>query len=68
MQIMTQQAQTGMITDTDYLNVMRKQLDHDRKLVQYFTDQKNPDKAKIVNERVPILIKEIEEGIKAIKK
>ncbi len=66
-QILMQQAQNGDITENDYLKIMKVQLDHDRKLLAYFKDQKNNLKAFLVNERISLLIKEIEEGINKIK-
>jgi hypothetical protein len=46
-----------------YLGMLRYQLDHDRKLAKYFQDKKEIEKTKLVAERIPILISEIEEAV-----
>lgn len=62
------EAQMGsQITIEDYLGVLRFALDHDQKLVKYFEGKKDLAKGKLVAERIPLLIAEIEEIIKYIK-
>ncbi len=51
------------ITVNMYLGLLRFQLDHDRKLLKYFQDKKDPERGKLVAERLPILISEIEEVV-----
>lgn len=58
----------GEITINMYLGMIRYQLDHDRKLAKYFQDKKEVEKLKLVTERIPILISEIEEAVDYITK
>ena len=51
------------ITVNMYLGLLRFQLDHDRKLLKYFQDKKDAERGKLVAERLPILISEIEEVV-----
>jgi len=58
------EAQMGSeISINMYLGMLRYQLDHDRKLLKYFQDKKDGDKTKLVAERIPVLIAEIEEAV-----
>lgn len=57
----------GDLTPELYLNIIRNQLDHDQKLFKYFETQNQLDKAKLVSERIPLLISEINELIDYIK-
>ncbi len=62
------EAQLGdQITIDNYLGLLRYQLEHDQKLQKYFETQKQLDKMKIVSERIPLLISEIEECITFLK-
>jgi len=51
------------ITVNMYLGLLRFQLEHDRKLLKYFQDKKDAERGKLVAERIPILIAEIEEVV-----
>ena len=51
------------ITINMYLGMLRYQLDHDRKLLKYFQDKKDVEKSKLVAERIPVLIAELEEAV-----
>ena len=52
----------------DYLALLKTTFDHDKKLVAYFTQIKNAEKAKLVSERLPLIIKETEELMKQMPK
>jgi hypothetical protein len=56
-----------LISPEQYLNILRFQLDHDQKLMKYFEQQKQMEKGKLVAERIPIIISEIEEMINFLK-
>lgn len=51
----------------DYILIMNKQLQKDKKLVQFFEQEKMIEQGKKVAERIPILIKELEEAIEYSK-
>ncbi len=55
------------ISPEQYLGLIRYQLDHDQKLMKYFEQQKQLEKGKLVGERLPILISEVEELITFLK-
>jgi hypothetical protein len=50
-----------------YILIMKKQLDKDRKLVQYFEENKMIEQGKKVAERIPLIVKEMEEAISFAK-
>ena len=52
----------------DYLALLKTTFDHDKKLVSYFTQIKNGEKAKLVSERLPLILKETEELMKQMPK
>ena len=56
------------ISPNDYLALLKNSFDHDKKLATYFSQQKDAEKAKLVSERLPLLIKETEELIKQMPK
>jgi hypothetical protein len=55
------------ISIQDYIMLMKTQIDKDRKLALYFEQEKMMDKARIVAERIPIIIKELEEALEFAK-
>lgn len=55
------------ISIDDYIVLMKTQIDKDRKLALYFEQEKMIDKLKLVAERIPIIIKEIEEALEFAK-
>jgi hypothetical protein len=55
------------ISIQDYIILMKTQIEKDRKLALYFEQEKMIDKAKIVAERIPIIIKELEEAMEFAK-
>jgi hypothetical protein len=67
-QILMNQIEGGVFSPEDYLMIMKNQLEKDKKLQQYFTDKGDMAKKQLVSERMPILIKEITEGINFLKK
>ena len=52
------------ISPQDYLTLLKSTFSHDKKLVDYFNQQKDVEKAKLVTERLPLIIKETEELMK----
>ena len=52
----------------DYLLLLKSTFDHDKKLAAYFNQIKDTEKAKLVSERLPLLIKETEELMKQMPK
>jgi hypothetical protein len=52
----------------DYLALLRTTFEHDKKLATYFNQQKDSEKSKLVSERLPLLIKEMEELMKQMPK
>ena len=52
----------------DYLALIRTSFEHDKKLATYFNQQKDSEKSKLVSERLPLLIKEMEELMKQMPK
>ena len=57
----------GVLSPEKYITVMKIQLDHDRKLLSYLESLKQMGKAKLVAERIPLLIQEMDEVIKYMK-
>lgn len=55
------------ISIQDYIMLMKTQIDKDRKLAIYFEQEKMMDKARMVAERIPITIKELEEALEYAK-
>lgn len=47
----------------DYIQLMTKQVNHDRRLGKFFEQEKMIEKGKLVSERISILIQEIKEAI-----
>ena len=45
----------------DYLNLLRYNYSHDQKLLEYFKNNKEQEKMELVNERLPLITKEIQE-------
>ena len=56
------------ISPQDYLTLLKTTFDHDKKLVDYFTQQKDAEKSKLVTERLPLILKETEELMKQMPK
>ena len=52
----------------DYLVLLRTTFAHDKKLVDYFNQQKDTEKSKLVAERLPLILKETEELMKQMPK
>ena len=52
----------------DYLILLRTTFEHDKKLASYFNQIKDSEKSKLVSERLPLLIKEMEELMKQMPK
>ena len=52
----------------DYLLLIRSSFEHDKKLASYFNQIKDSEKSKLVSERLPLLIKEMEELMKQMPK
>jgi hypothetical protein len=57
----------AVLSPEKYITVMKLQLDHDRKLLSYLESLKQMGKAKLVAERIPLLIQEMDEVIKYMK-
>lgn len=57
----------GVLGPEKYITILKLQLDHDRKLLSYLESLKQMGKAKQVSERIPILIREIDDMIKYLK-
>lgn len=58
------ESQLGDALSVDsYILIMKKQLDKDRKLLTYFEQNKMPEQAKKVSERIPLIVAEMEEAI-----
>ncbi len=55
------------ISPQDYLGLLRFSLEHDQKLQKYFEVEKKMDKFKIVSERIPLIIADIQECITMLK-
>ncbi len=51
----------GAISMDAYIGKLNMQLLHDRKLLQYFKDKKDLEKAKICQERVTMMVSELKE-------
>ena len=52
----------------DYLVLLRTTFARGRKLADYFNQQKDTEKSKLVAERLPLIIKETEELVKKMPK
>jgi hypothetical protein len=57
----------GDLSPESYLGLIKFQLEHDQKLLKYFETQKQIENAKLVSERIPLLINEISEVIDYVK-
>ena len=55
------------ISPQDYSNLLKATFDHDKKLAEYFKQIGDKDKFQLVNERLPLIIKETEELMKEMK-
>jgi hypothetical protein len=51
------------LTVDRYIGVMKVQLEHDRKLLAYLESLKDMAKAKQVADRIPLILKEMDEAI-----
>ena len=56
------------ISPQDYLTLLKTTFAHDKKLVDYFNQEKNIEKSKLVSERLPLIVKETEELMKQMPK
>ena len=56
------------ISPQDYLTLLKTTFDHDKKLVDFFNQNKDAEKSKLVSERLPLIIKETEELMKQMPK
>ena len=56
------------ITPQDYLALLKFSFDHDKKLAEYFKQTGDKDKFTLVNERLPLIVKEMEALIKEMPK
>jgi hypothetical protein len=52
----------------DYLTLLKTTFAHDKKLVDYFNQEKDKEKSLLVSERLPLLFQETEELMKQMKK
>ena len=52
------------ISPQDYLVLLRTTFEHDKKLAEYFKQKGDKDKFTLVNERLPLIFKEIEDFVK----
>ena len=52
------------ISPQDYLVLLRTTFEHDKKLAEYFKQKADKDKFTLVNERLPLIFKEIEDFVK----
>ena len=52
----------------DYLVLLRTTFAHDKRLADYFNQQKDTEKSKLVTERLPLILKETEELMKQMPK
>lgn len=59
---MKSQIEDGDITLQNYINVLTEQIAKDKKLAEYFKQEEQKGKFLLVNEKLQIMIKEIEEG------
>jgi len=56
------------ISPQDYLTLLRITFEHDKKLAEYFKQIKDKEKFDLVNERLPLILKEMEELVKQLPK
>lgn len=66
-QILENQMGAGAVSPNDYLVIMKNQLEKDQKLLKYFQDKGDNSNAKLVAERIPLLMKEISKLIDFLK-
>jgi hypothetical protein len=57
----------GTLTVDRYIAVMKMQLEKDRKLLSYFESKKEMNKAKQVADRMPLILKEMDDAINYAK-
>jgi len=65
---MKEQVMEGAITIDNYVGILNKQAQKDKRLAQYFSQSGVKDKAAAVFERLKIVVKEIEEAMAHLKK
>lgn len=65
---MKEQVMEGAITIENYVGILNKQIQKDKRLAQYFNQNGIKDKATIVFERLKIIVKEMEEAMNHVKK
>ena len=51
----------SQIGPEDYLHLLRYTYSHDQKVLEYFKNNKDQEKMELVNERLPLIAKEIQE-------
>ncbi len=56
------------ISPQDYSALLKVTFDHDKKLLEYFKQTGDKEKYMLVNERVPLIVKELEELMKQMPK
>jgi hypothetical protein len=57
----------GTLSVDRYIAIMKMQMEHDRKLMAYFESKKEMPKVKQVADRIPLILKEMEEAINFAK-
>ena len=55
------------ISPQDYSTLLKATFEHDKKLLEYFKQIGDKDKFQLVNERLPLIMKETEELMKQMK-
>lgn len=65
---MKEQVMEGAITIENYVGILNKQIQKDKRLAQYFNQNGVKDKAALVFERLKIIVKELEEAMTHLKK
>jgi hypothetical protein len=61
------QMSDGIINVDKYISVLKYQIEHDNKLINYFESKKEIEKGKLVAERIKVMISEMEEAIQYAK-
>ena len=65
---MKEQVMEGAITIDNYVGILNKQIQKDKRLAQYFNQNGIKDKAALIFERLKIIVKELEEAMTHLKK
>jgi len=65
---MKEQVMEGAISIENYVGILNKQIQKDKRLGQYFNQNGIKDKASLVFERLKIIVKELEEAMTHLKK